>query len=465
MGAALSTGPMPAPTIRRFFDPTDRFSGSRGKLNSEDDEDPGCDALAAYCILGDSQEARIAQGAAALDQVRAARRNAAPGDEAGVVARDRGLGCMLGNVIGDALGAPLEFSPVRYDVVELTGMDHEQLWSKEGYNRFNLKPGQWTDDGSMALCIMDMLLCCNGFDGYDLRQRFHAWNSHGYNNAFGRDAQSSRRSSVGLGGNISMSMAEWQSFGFAETTAGNQYTSGNGSVMRNGAVPVWFRNDLEGGMEAAARQSRSTHAGNEAAELCRLLTFICIRFVNGYGRELLDDLSSFESPSYAVTCLAQGKCEESHEQNADPIFGGLERRRWDWKSPEHRYCEYRAAENPGYCGSYAMDAMSMALHCVYSTQSFAAATLKAANLCGDADTVCAVTGQLAGALHGASAIPSSWIDRLQLWDGGTIVARTLMLYNHEAVGRADALTDSACASANLLGTACCSLKSSAMTHT
>merc|ERR1711920_652004 len=181
------------------------------------------------------------------------------------------------------------------------------------------------------------------------------------------------------------------------------------------------------------------------------LTFLCVSFIRGAGRELLDDLSDFKSPLYGVECLANGKCEEAHEQNADPIFGGLENRRWDWRCSNHRYCRSRAEEQPGYIGSYSMDAVSMALHCVYTTRNFEEATLKAANLRGDSDSVCAVVGQLAGALYGASAIPADWLDRVQRWDGGTIAAKALMLHNREALPPNAALSDEACATAGLLG--------------
>jgi ADP-ribosyl-[dinitrogen reductase] hydrolase len=297
---------------------------------------------------------------------------------------------------------------------------------------------------------MDSLLVCNGFDGCDLRQRFRAWLEYGYNNAFGRDKARESKQSVGLGGNISQSMSEWCETGKPMTEAGDQFTSGNGSVMRNGAIPVWFRDDLERGMEAGYKQSRTTHQGEEAAELCRLLTFVCIKFINGAGRELLDDLGEFTSPLYTVSCLAKAKREEAHPYNANPVFGGLDRRIWEWKNPEYRYCEYRAEENPGYIGSYAMDNVSMALHCLYTTSSFADATLKAANLCGDSDSVCAVVGQLAGALYGVSAIPPEWIDKVQQWDGGTILARAVMLHKHEALPHSESVSDEACASARLL---------------
>ena len=38
--------------------------------------------------------------------------------------------------------------------------------------------------------------------------------------------------------------------------------------------------------------------------------------------------------------------------------------------------------------------------------------LLAANLANDADTVAAVTGQLAGALYGLSSIPERWLDQV-----------------------------------------------------
>jgi hypothetical protein len=69
-----------------------------------------------------------------------------------------------------------------------------------------------------------------------------------------------------------------------------------------------------------------------------------------------------------------------------------------------------------YIGSYAMDGLAMALHCVYSTRSFQAAVLKAVNLQGDADSVGSVTGQLAGAIYGVAGIPRDWLETVQQWD-------------------------------------------------
>ena len=47
-----------------------------------------------------------------------------------------------------------------------------------------------------------------------------------------------------------------------------------------------------------------------------------------------------------------------------------------------------------------MDCLCMSLHIVYHTKNFKEAILKSVNLGGDADTVSAVVGLLAGAVYG-----------------------------------------------------------------
>ena len=47
-----------------------------------------------------------------------------------------------------------------------------------------------------------------------------------------------------------------------------------------------------------------------------------------------------------------------------------------------------------------MDALAMALHIVWSTNSFRECVEKAADMGGDSDTVGAIVGQIAGAIYG-----------------------------------------------------------------
>ena len=63
--------------------------------------------------------------------------------------------------------------------------------------------GIWTDDASMGLCMADSILLTDYFfHPQHLRYMFTLWLEHGLNNG-GRDY------SIGLGGNISISMHEF----------------------------------------------------------------------------------------------------------------------------------------------------------------------------------------------------------------------------------------------------------------
>jgi ADP-ribosylglycohydrolase len=327
---------------------------------------------------------------------------------------------MMGMLVGDAIGAPLEFSAVRYDGIDFDESSTKEipvkLWTQSGYNTFSLKPGQWTDDASMGICIADCLLTNKGFDPLDLRLRFVNWWSMGYNNAFGFDEERGSKGSVGLGGNISQSMSEFMRDETPYTLAGDRFTCGNGSVMRNAAVPLAYHKDMAAGMDVARKQSKTTHQGDEAAECCAIMTWLAIQAINEPNlgkKELLERLPQFQSEYYSIQCLCNSVKEERNEGNKNLE---LKDRNWNWKNPNFRFSPTRAANQPGYVGSYCMDAMSMALHCVWTTESFSAAMLKIINLRGDSDSTGSVCAQIAGSIYGIDAIPQCWRDAVQRWD-------------------------------------------------
>lgn len=65
---------------------------------------------------------------------------------------------------------------------------------------------------------------------------------------------------------------------------------------------------------------------------------------------------------------------------------------------------------------YVVHTLEAAIWSVARTGDFRNAVLLAANLADDADTVAAVTGQLAGALYGLSGIPDDWLARVACKD-------------------------------------------------
>jgi len=204
------------------------------------------------------------------------------------------------------------------------------------------------------------------------------------------------------------------------TKAGDKKTSGNGSLMRLAPAPVSRWSDLKKGKEISKKQSLTTHQGTEAAECCKLMAHIIIHGIQNNNNNnndvkifLENAIKSFKSKVYSIQCLANAEQEKANDTNKDLK---LEDRNWRWKDTEYHYAPGRSREMPGYVGSYAMDALAMALHCVYSTGSLQEAMLKCANMRGDADTTTAITGQIAGAFYGVNMIPWDWIDTVLKWD-------------------------------------------------
>merc|ERR1712190_143064 len=94
--------------------------------------------------------------------------------------------------------------------------------------------------------------------------------------------------------------------------------------------------------------------------------------------------------------------------------------------------------NPDYFGSYCMDGLAMALWSLWRSATFSGCILHAVNLLGDADTVGAIAGQLAGALYGYNCITEEefgqvCLDSLRKWDpDAEIGLRAALLYHQGA---------------------------------
>jgi ADP-ribosylglycohydrolase len=59
--------------------------------------------------------------------------------------RNRYLGSLIGLAVGDALGTTIEFTEYG---------KFKPITDMVGGGPFDLEPGQWTDDTSMALCLV-----------------------------------------------------------------------------------------------------------------------------------------------------------------------------------------------------------------------------------------------------------------------------------------------------------------------
>ena len=135
-------------------------------------------------------------------------------------------------------------------------------------------------------------------------------------------------------------------------------------------------------------------------------------------KTILDSLTEFKCDYDSVNCLAYSKKEEKK--------GNWN---WNWKDKDFKYNEERVFKQSTYIGSYCMDCLAMALNVLYYTNNFKDAILKVVNLCGDADSVGSVVGQIAGAYYELDSIPVGWREAIKKWDDNEIALRGYILCN------------------------------------
>eukprot|EP00928_Gymnodinium_smaydae_P100332 TRINITY_DN9820_c0_g2_i1.p1 TRINITY_DN9820_c0_g2~~TRINITY_DN9820_c0_g2_i1.p1 ORF type:complete len:503 (-),score=91.94 TRINITY_DN9820_c0_g2_i1:4-1512(-) len=356
---------------------------------------------------------------------------------------NRMMGSMVGMAVGDALGHPFEFEPAQDVPGPRQGFDLKTMRFHGEYNKFRLRRGQWTDDAAMGLCMADSLIFRRGFDGSDMRVRFWCWWNRGYNNAFRKDP--SRSSSVGLGGNISKSLAALSRMRPDQKVppafeAGTE-DAGNGSLMRLTPVALFFHGAEILDLHRFARlSSYTTHPGKIAAEACAFLAHLIARALHRPPgpvdpKAFLDEATD---EYYRISGLASqsgwGYDQMKWLVTSKPVRATESC--WDWRRPKQNIAgtlRARGRQYNGYpvsaeyFGAFAVDGIALALWAVYHTTSFDEAVARSVNLFGDADSHGSITGQLAGALYGYSSIHPQFKAWLNAWDDHEFAVRALLL--------------------------------------
>ncbi|MBX9569639.1 MAG: ADP-ribosylglycohydrolase family protein [Candidatus Obscuribacterales bacterium] len=285
---------------------------------------------------------------------------------------DKYLGCLLGLACGDALGTTVEFRPPG---------SFQPVFDITGGGPFRLQPGQWTDDTSMALCLADSLISCDGFDAKDQMERYVRWWKKGY--------LSSTGSCFDIGNTVRESLERFIQSGDPCSGSTSSLSQGNGSLMRLAPVPMFFASNIVEAIEMSGQSSRTTHGASGCIDACRYFGGLMVGALGGVDKK---------------TLLSERFCpiENYWEQNLlDPGIDTIARGSFKNKQPP----EIRGT-------GFVLASMEAALWAFYTTCTFEEGCVRAVNLGDDADTTGAIYGQLAGAFYGKSGIPQHWLERI-----------------------------------------------------
>lgn len=271
--------------------------------------------------------------------------------------RDKKLGTLVGLAVGDAMGAPYEF------------LDKSRYTPIKEYNTggaHNVSIGEWTDDTSMALCLAQSLIDCNGFDAKDQMEKYLKWYTEGY--------MCTRKRCFDIGNSTAKSIIDFELNRniFSKVTKNDE--SGNGTIMRLAPIPMLYSGDFML-LEFAKKSSLTTHKSLEASKCAEILAQIIHRcYYNEDKNYILENSNELEFISEA-------------KQMKETI-------------------------PTGYC----IDTLEVAIRGFYNFDNFIDGLLYCISLGEDTDTVGAVYGQIAGAYYGLSGIPDYYKENLMQYD-------------------------------------------------
>jgi ADP-ribosyl-[dinitrogen reductase] hydrolase len=311
----------------------------------------------------------------------------------GIPLRARCRGALLGLALGDALGTTLEFSTL--DVVKAN-----PLTDIRGGGPFNLLPGQWTDDTSLALCLAQSMIKCGGLsDPHDQLDTYLRWNDEAHLSSNGRRFDIGKATIAALEG--------WRSEHKICGTGSNR--GSNGSLMRlaPAAIAALAKTDLKSAADMCASTSITTHDHPKANDACWYYGALLVRALRGAPK------SELLAP-YQVLIHAGGACTESPESHGADAHGSARRglTREIGAVAAGSYLGASAPTDPEHRFGSAPSALNAALWAFANSTTFEAGALMVANLGGDADTTAAIYGMLAGAFYGEGALPAHWTARV-----------------------------------------------------
>ncbi|MFF9196295.1 ADP-ribosylglycohydrolase family protein [Streptomyces sp. NPDC014779] len=273
---------------------------------------------------------------------------------------DRAVGAVLGSAVGDALGAPFEFG--------LPGVFRERFPDGRGEmcGGGGWEAGEATDDTQMAVLVGESLLERGGLDLPDVFDRFRRW-------------AAAEPKDIGLLTEAVLLGGEPWDVAAALHFQVNGRGAGNGSLMRAATPAVRFAAAGRAATMAAGRRiAAHTHGDAAAWEGTAVL------------HELVRVALLGQDPLAAVPAALAEVSPAHRDRWATVLAPG-------WR-PEDA-TEFNGAVWP---------CLGSALWALRTTTGFEEALAAAIDLGGDTDTVAAVTGMLAGAVHGPAAIPPRW---------------------------------------------------------
>ncbi len=279
---------------------------------------------------------------------------------------------IIGLIIGDALGVPVEFS-TRLELME------DPVIKMEGYGTYNQPEGTWSDDSAMTLATMHSIVKKQGIDYTDMMNKFTQWLY---------DAKYMQEDKTFDCGITTKQAIDNYKIGTPALKSGltGERDNGNGSLMR--ILPLAYINNID--YETIENVSALTHAHARSKIACVLYIEMAKSMIEN------EDMSMEEHVFSACDKIKEHYKDSPELKHFEKIFNN----------------ELDELNNKGYV----IYTFEVVVHCLLTTDNYKDAVLKAVNLGGDTDTNAAICGGLAGIYYGYDSIPVDWLNEIDRLD-------------------------------------------------
>ncbi|KQO65144.1 ADP-ribosylglycohydrolase family protein [Curtobacterium sp. Leaf261] len=292
--------------------------------------------------------------------------------------RDRAVGAVLATACGDALGAGYEFGPP---------LGEDTLVEMRGGGPFGWSPGEWTDDTSMAIPILEAVARGDRFDDPRTLGRIVAeWSD------WAQDAADVGAQTRAVFGRLAANTEDAARAAAASVHDETGRSAGNGSLMRTAPLALGFLGDGQKKQLALAarRVSDLTHHEEDAGDACVLWTVAIRHTVQKGSLDVRKGIPLLPRPRRARWLDLLDEAEQSNPVDFTDRNGWV-------------VAALQAAVSAVTRGEDVVDVLELAVRGG-----------------ADTDTVAAIAGGLAGARFGADALPARWTTLVHGWPGKRI---------------------------------------------
>jgi len=285
---------------------------------------------------------------------------------------DRACGALIGHAVGDSFGDAAR-SPENQFLVGIT-MDFQ-----EG-------PAPGTDDTEFALLTARTLLHCRGelTDGHVLA----SWREHVL-----------PLSELKRGGASEREAAENIRRGILPPLSGqfNSHYMSDGAAMRVTPIGIVSAGDPEKAARLAEIEARISHWRDGIWGAQAVAVGVSVAMAGGAVREVFDE---------SLRILPDGSWMSATMLRVRDIVDAKPALEEAWM-PLHTslWTEYKAVAPEAVAEAFAVFLLT--------NGDFKRGVIYGGNWGRDADTIAAIVGALAGAMHGRAAIPQAWIDKVR----------------------------------------------------